>query len=247
MMQMDNNWVLVTGASRGIGAGSAEALAEAGFNLVLWGRTTDDLNATAERCSAKGVNVRVASLDVSDSDAVFDAGAKSLAGLEELRGVFLNAGMGIWGSVHELSISDWREQLATNLDGTFYTLKLTLPYLCRNPTAQILLMGSDSSEIGLPERSAYCASKWGNSGLLEAVRREVRSAGVRVTNLKVSRVDTYFRGKSPNMRPEALHISDVAGLVTTIFQLPPKLEIRELSASANTTTFGIYPEKFQGA
>jgi NADP-dependent 3-hydroxy acid dehydrogenase YdfG len=234
--------VLITGASRGIGAACAAALAKARFDVVLWARSEPDLHATRDVCASHGVDARAAVVDVSDPQSVFGPGAASLAGLNSLRGCILNAGVGIWGNVTDFSVQDWRSVVATNLDGAFYSLKVSLPLLLQNPHGQILTMGSDSGLTGYPERGAYCASKSGLHGFLAAVRRETRGDGIRITNLVMSRVDTFFRSKKPGNRPNSLSVDDVARVVEWVFLAPSKVEIREVQLSAIAESFGPYPE-----
>tara|TARA_R110002110_G_scaffold98919_1_gene253006 strand:- start:5710 stop:6450 length:741 start_codon:yes stop_codon:yes gene_type:complete len=234
--------VLVTGASRGIGASVAKRLAKTGFDLVLWSRTGQQLVEVAEECRREKVDVITAEVDVSDSEAVFDSGVRSIELAGELRGLVLNAGIGIWGKVAELSVDDWRQVVSTNLDGAFYTLRACMPFLGKAAGAQIVTLGSDSSLYGYPTRSAYCASKSGLVGLVEALRRETRADGLRISNVILSRVDSYFRNKKPGARPQGLTTDEVAEAIEWIFSTKERLEVRELRLSALTETFGVLPE-----
>jgi NAD(P)-dependent dehydrogenase (short-subunit alcohol dehydrogenase family) len=241
MRESPKGYVLVTGASRGIGAGAALVLARSGFNLVLWARSGEELAATAEKCRTFGVDVRTAIVDVSKDASVRDAGSASIDNLPHLCGCVVNAGIGIWGTTAETSMDEWRSVMSTNLDGAFYTMKACLP-LIEHSRGQIVMMGSDSGLFGYPGRIAYCASKSGLNGLVESLRREVRSKGVRVTNLTMSRVDTFFRAKRPGDRPSGLSIEEVGEAVGLIFSMPPRVEMRELQLSSINDTFGPFPE-----
>lgn len=236
-------WVLITGASRGIGAGVAKRLARKGFNLVLWARTAADLDIVASECTSLGTTVRCTSLDVSDPQAVATAGAVALEGIDSLRGCVLNAGSATFGSLATFSTEAWRDVLATNLDGAFYTLKVALPLLLRCPSSQLISMGSQAALYGFEAQAGYCASKWGLNGLIETVRREKRAEGLRVTNLVMAGVDTYFRGKKPGDRPGSLEIDEIAHIVESLFAMPANVEIREMQVSAMSTSFGPFPER----
>lgn len=239
---MPSGVVLVTGASRGIGRSCALALARDGMDVVLWARTAEPLAEVAEICESFGRRARVACVDVADPDAVARAAVETLADLPDLRGLVVNAGAGVWGSLGSLSVADWRGQQGVNLDGAFYTLQAAAPLLGRSSGAQVVAIASDSSLFGYPERSAYCASKAGLIGLMESARRELRGRRIRVTNIFASRVDTFFRGKQPGSRPEALTADEVGDVVAALFRMPDRLEVRELHLSALTTTFGPFPE-----
>ncbi|MBW8089235.1 SDR family oxidoreductase [Streptomyces hygroscopicus] len=239
----DEDWVLVTGATRGIGRAVAFALAEAGYPLVLWARTGRELEEIAAEITAKhGTPVRIASVDVSVAAEVDKAVADSLAGIATLRGAVINAGGGIWSSIEEMAVEDWRAVVGTNLDGAFHTLRVAMPLLRGHRGAQLVGLASDSSYGSFPQRGAYCASKAGFRSLLETARRELRESGVRVTVLVPSRVDTYFRGKQPGDRPEALSRTEVAEVVTTLFAMGPRVEVREVQLSSIHSSFGPFPE-----
>jgi NADP-dependent 3-hydroxy acid dehydrogenase YdfG len=236
-------WVLITGASRGIGAGAAERLAAAGFNLVLWARSATDLQSVAGRCEAAGASVRWAAVDVADPESVNRAGLDSLSGIDSLRGCVLNAGGATFGPLSEFTAEAWRSVIASNLDGAFFTLKAALPLLERRRFSQLVSMGSQSALFAFETQAGYCASKAGLSALMETVRREKRAAGVRVTSLIMSGVDTYFRGKKPGDRPGSLVIDDVAKVVEYLFTLPESVEVRELQLSSMLNPFGPFPER----
>ncbi|MGW2116633.1 SDR family oxidoreductase [Streptomyces zhihengii] len=236
-------WVLITGASRGIGRAAALALAGAGYPVILWARTAADLDEVAKTIEQRwGTPVRTAVVDVADPERVDEAAAASLEGVESLRGAVVNAGGGIWSPLEEMSTDDWRQVLGPNLDGAFHTLRTALPYLRRRPGSQIVGLASDSSYNSFAGRGAYCASKAGFLSLLETARREVREDGVRVTALVPSRVDTYFRGKQPGSRPEALTMAEAGEMVASVFALPPRIEVREIQFSSLTSSFGMFPE-----
>ncbi|MEV6690281.1 SDR family NAD(P)-dependent oxidoreductase [Micromonospora sp. NPDC051196] len=234
--------VLVTGASRGIGRAVAQQLAKAGFDVILWARTTAELESLAAECRDTGVTARIATVDVGDPASVQAAVTTSLADLGSLRGVVINAGGGIWNEITDVSPAEWRAVVGPNLDGAFHTLRVTLPLLRRSRHAQVVGIASDSSYYSYPGRAAYCASKAGFLSLMNTARREMRAHGIRVTSIVASRVDSYFRGKHPGARPEALSTDEIAEVVTGVFCGPPRVEVRELAVSALHTSFGPYPE-----
>jgi|CXWL01.1.fsa_nt_gi 3-oxoacyl-[acyl-carrier protein] reductase len=241
------DWVLITGASRGIGAGIAKKLAGAGFNLILWARNESDLTAVASECRALGVTAKVACVDVSNADSVASAGAATLGDMDSLRGCVINAGAATFDKISRFSNDAWRDVIAVNLDGAFFTLKATLPLLERRPYSQVIALGSQAALFGFEEQAGYCASKSGLYGLIETVRRETRSRGVRVSNLVLSGVDTFFRGKKPGDRPGSLEIDEVASVVLTLFTMPKHIEVREMHLSSMSNAFGPFPERYAEA
>ncbi|GIF15712.1 SDR family NAD(P)-dependent oxidoreductase [Actinoplanes teichomyceticus] len=240
-------WVLVSGASRGIGRATAVALAADGYRPVLWARSGADLAAVRAEVRERGGEARSAIVDVGDPDAVARAARESLAGLTELAGVVLNAGQGRWAPLAEIEPQDWDGTLRTNLSGSFHVLRAALPLLTAAPGALVVGLLSDSAVHPFPERAAYAASKSGLRALLEVARRELRERGVRVSLVVPSRVDTFFEGAytdaAPGTRKGALTAADIAALVTGIFRLPPEIEVRETHVAAMTSTFGPFQER----
>lgn len=238
--------VLVTGASRGIGAAVAVRLAKSGHDLVLWARSADGLDRSRAAAEAAGVQVRTAVVDVSDPAQV-ERAAETLDGFGGLGGVVLNAGAGRWSPFDALTLEAWNATLGTNLHGAFHVLRAALPLLTARRDGLVVGMLSDSVLHPHRDRAAYTASKAGMSALLEVIRREVRSRNVRVSAVLPSRVDTHFAGNhpvaAPGCREGALGADDVAEVVATLFDLPAHVEIRHLQLAAMTSTYGPFPEK----
>jgi NAD(P)-dependent dehydrogenase (short-subunit alcohol dehydrogenase family) len=117
---------LITGGNSGIGLGMAEALADAGASLCIWG-TNEEKNAqAAQRLRARDGRVLALRCDVSDEDAVERAFAETIAGLGRVDACFVNAGVGgrrDAGPFTEMTTAEWRRVVSVNLDGAFYTLR----------------------------------------------------------------------------------------------------------------------------
>jgi NADP-dependent 3-hydroxy acid dehydrogenase YdfG len=237
--------VLITGASRGIGARTALRLAAAGFDLVLWARNLDGLCQIQQQAAEFGAQVSVRAVDVSDAAQVA-AGHAAIRWHSPLAGLVLNAGSGIWQQITEIDDAVWDQTLATNLRGSMLVLKQFLPELKRVPGGLIVGILSDSARYPFAGRGAYAASKAGLAALLEVARREAREAGVRVTALLPSRVDTSFQGSlrsaDVGCRPGSLSADNVAEVIGWLFGLPAQVEVRELQLSALTSSFGPYQE-----
>ncbi len=239
---MRRGLVLVTGASKGIGKAIAVALARDGFDLILWARSEDQLAQVKQQCEEFGVSAHTQCVDVSQWQMVHEASTR-FAHSEPLAGVVINAGIGVWQPLDKVSIEQWHETQAVNLNGAFYTLKGTMPGLSRAGSGRVVVIGSDASVFPFPDRTAYCASKWGLAGLVESLREELRPSGVSITHLLPSRVDTEFFGSGNTSRKHALRAEDVAAITAFIFSLPVHIEIRTLSCASMLETFGPFPAK----
>lgn len=238
--------VLVTGASRGIGEAIALSLASAGYDLSLWARSGDAMEAVAAACAARGAHVEMAVIDVSDAASV-EVAAKQAAGFSSgLAGVVLNAGAGMWRPLEDETADAWDTTIATNLNGAFYVLRACVGHLKKADGGLIVGISSDSALYPFPNRAAYAAAKTGMRALLETARLELRGAGVRTSVVFPGRVDTSFKGShrdaAPGTRPGALSADDVAGVVQYLFAMPRSVEIREVHMASLTSTFGPFPQ-----
>lgn len=238
--------VLITGASRGIGEAIALSLASAGYDLSLWARSGDALEAVAAACVARGVHVDTAVVDVSDASSVRVAAERAAVSYGALAGLVLNAGAGAWRPLAEETADVWDATIATNLSGAFYVLRACIERLKEERGGLIVGISSDSALYPFPSRAAYAAAKTGMRALLETARLELRGAGIRVSVLFPGRVDTSFKGShsdaAPGTRPGALSADDVADVVQYLFAMPRSVEIREVHMASLTSTFGPFPQ-----
>jgi NADP-dependent 3-hydroxy acid dehydrogenase YdfG len=234
-----NKTVLITGASRGIGKSIALALAKEKFDLLLWSRSIDDLDRVRHECAAFGIQAMCAQVDVANPESIQTSGAKSLTEISSLKGLIINAGVGEWAPFDQISISDFKWMLDVNLVGAFSSIQLVLPLLRSSPYSRLVVIGSDSSEVGFKNRAAYCSSKWGLYGLIESLRNEIREEKINITHLMTSRVDTFFRNQAPGHRKNALNPEHVAEVVAFLFLIPDIVEIRELKMSSIHSSYGL--------
>jgi NADP-dependent 3-hydroxy acid dehydrogenase YdfG len=239
-------WVLITGASRGIGAAIAQRLWMAGFGIILWARDGEALIRVAQTISATEQRTRRAIADLGDASQIGSAVAQTLPEGTELVGVVLNAGQGRWRPLESTTLDEWNATLGANLTGAFVTLKAALSRL--DFTAAPIVVGilSDSVLCAFPDRSAYASSKAGMEQLLNTVRREYRDKGLRVAQIYPSRVDTCFSGShdraEPGMRANGLTAAQVADTVQWVFDAPRTVEIRRIDLSSIHATFGLEQE-----
>ena len=108
---------LVTGGNSGIGLGMAEALAEAGADVSIWGRSADKNSAAADRLKPYGQKVLALQCDVSDPEQVEENFTKTIEAMGKVDACFANAGIGSFGTLfHEMDIDEWRKVFGINLD-----------------------------------------------------------------------------------------------------------------------------------
>ncbi|PAP79583.1 oxidoreductase [Rubrivirga sp. SAORIC476] len=175
--------VLVTGASRGIGAAVAEAFAARGDRLALVARDADALAEVARRCAEAGGDARVFVCDVTDGAAVdaLAASVRDWAGTPDV--VVNNAGLFEPGGILETSPEAFRRQMEVNVVSAFLVTRAFLAAMRARGSGRILMMGSVASIRGYPGGAAYGAAKHALLGLARSVRQEMLGTGVSVTTL----------------------------------------------------------------
>jgi 3-oxoacyl-[acyl-carrier protein] reductase len=232
MTELRGRVALVTGASRGIGASVARALAANGVRLGLASRSGDDLgieDAVARPC------------DVRDPAAVEALVTKTVDRFGGLDIVVANAGAGAYGPFLELPAEDLEEMIDLNVKGTIYTLRAALPHLLRSDAADVVTVASEAGRRGLPFEAVYCASKFAQVGLTRALDHELRPQGVRCTNVCPGGVATDFamgHGRTPEMPELAgmMKADDVAEAVLFVLTRPRNHRILEVAFRPVTET-----------
>lgn len=203
---------LVTGAASGIGRGTAEALAAEGARLVITDVDTDGLAATAARIRERGGQAVEYEHDVTSEarwQAVLAAVQAELGGLHVLVN---NAGIGIGGSIFEMSYADWSRQQAINVDGVFFGLKHGIPLIAASGGGSVINISSVAGLRGSPGLAAYCATKGAVRLLTKAVALECAQAGmnVRVNSVHPGIIDTAIWQKIPQGAASAMRAATLA-------------------------------------
>jgi NAD(P)-dependent dehydrogenase (short-subunit alcohol dehydrogenase family) len=175
---------LVTGGNGGIGLGMAEALAQAGADVAIWGRDKTKLDTAAKTLAETGVRVHAAAVDVSSSEAVATAVGDVVSDLGRIDAVYANAGIGRGGPFLDLKVEDYRAVLATNLDGVFWTLQETARHMVAraengDPGGSLVAISSLSAIEGAARSEAYAATKGAVISTTKAIAVEFARYGVR--------------------------------------------------------------------
>ncbi|MEO0974180.1 MAG: SDR family oxidoreductase [Pseudomonadota bacterium] len=172
---------LVTGASEGIGRALAIQLAAAGADLVLGARNEERLQSIAEECRRHGREVLALPTDVSreqDCKRLVDEGVARFNGLDAL---YCNAGRTMWARFDALeNLQVFPQLLDVNLMGAVYCTHYALDAL-RAKRGRIVAVASAAGLTGVPERTAYAATKHALVGFMDSLRIELRDTGVSVT------------------------------------------------------------------
>ncbi|MCU1364139.1 MAG: 3-oxoacyl-[acyl-carrier-protein] reductase [Acidimicrobiaceae bacterium] len=204
--------VIVTGASRGIGAAIAQYFVENGDHVVAFSRS-----AEAPPGCAKSFAV-----DVADSASVNDAVKAAIEEFGPVDVAVMNAGVTRDGLAMRMSDEQWRDVLSTNLDGAFFTARATMASMVRARKGSLIFIGSVSPFLGVPGQANYAAAKAGLVGLARALAKEVASRSITVNVVAPGLIDTDMTAELGAARDSMLamiplgHLgeaSDIAGVV----------------------------------
>jgi len=191
MQDMSGQTVLITGASRGIGADTARIFAAAGANVALVARSSAAITALAEEIGAQAIAI---SCDVSDYDAVAAAVDQTVARFGGLNVLIGNAGV-IEPISHMATVDPtaWGHVIDINLKGVFYGMRAALPVMLAAGKGTILTVSSGAAHGPVEAWSHYCSSKAAAAMLTRCVDKENGAAGIRAMGLSPGTVATQMQ------------------------------------------------------
>ena len=224
--------LLITGASRGIGAATARAAAGAGYRVALLARTGGALEDLAEELGGPARALPLA-CDVSDWHAQQAAVAATLDVFGRLDAAFANAGFGASRGFLNETVEHWRDMVLTNVLGSALTIRATLPAL-KEARGHLLVTGSVAGHKPTPG-SLYSATKAACRSMAEAARLELHGSGVRVTLISPGTVDTPFYDEPPGDDP--LTPEDVADAVVFALTRPARVNVNDILLRPSTQEF----------
>lgn len=182
---------LVTGASYGVGAATAIALAEAGANVVLTATRSENLNATVEALGKYDVHTAGLSLDLGDQksiDSTIESAGEAFNGIDILVN---NAARSMRKSAIDVTRSDWDSIMSANLTGTYFiTTAFARTLIKSGRTGCVVNIASVHGLIGAAERSVYGVSKGGMVQMTRLLAIEWAKHGIRVNAVAPGRMDT---------------------------------------------------------
>lgn len=172
---------VVTGASSGIGAATALALAAAGHPVALGARRTDKCEEVAAQVREAGGEAVVHALDLTDGESV-EAFATGVAGaLGDIEVVVSNAGAVAPGSIREVDPERFAREIDLNLTGAQRLVRAFVPAMVERQRGDFVFVSSDVAVRARPFMSSYAAGKWGLEGLAHALQMELEGTGVRAS------------------------------------------------------------------
>lgn len=207
---------LVTGGNRGIGRAIATKLASLGADVAICGRDWAKLSESVTALRAQGVRAEEFRADVTKASEVKEL----VQGVERKLGTIAilvnNAGMGLFGPVHEKTEQEWDRLMDTNLKSVFLVSRATVPGMIRRGGGDIVNISSLAGKSVFAGGGVYCASKWGVQGLSGCMAEELREYGIRVSTVCPGSVATEFSGRGPKDATKVLRPDDVAHVVEVL-------------------------------
>ncbi|MCW5519470.1 SDR family oxidoreductase [Aureitalea sp. L0-47] len=234
MNTINGKVALITGGTKGIGFGIAEALMQKGVHVAVTGRNEETAQTAATKLNdnsnsgAKAIGVEADVRSLASQESAMRA---TMAEFGKIDVVIANAGIGHFGSVESLTSTQWQETIDTNLTGAFYTLKANLDAL-KESKGYYITISSLAGTNFFAGGSAYNASKFGLTGFTQAAMLDLRKHGIKVSTIMPGSVATYFNDHIPNDQDSwKIQIEDIGKLVVDLLEmhprtLPSKIEVR---------------------
>jgi len=187
-MDMQGKTVVVTGASRGIGAAAARSFADAGANVLLLARSGDAIGALAREIGARALAVTCDVASWSQVKAAVDQAVWRFGGVD----VLIN-NAGVIEPISMLRAADpaaWARAFDTNLKGVFHGMRAAVPVMRKQGGGTVITVGSGAAYNALEGWSHYCASKAAALMMTKALHKEEAAAGIRALSLSPGTVAT---------------------------------------------------------
>lgn len=234
MENLKGKVALITGGTKGIGYGVAEALLNKGLKVVITSRdktaADDAAKSLASETKTTGSIIGVQA-DVRQLASQKEAVNQAISTFGQLDIVVANAGVGHFGSIEELTSEQWNDVIDTNLTGVFNSIKASVDAL-KISKGYYITISSLAGENFFAGGSAYNASKFGVTGFTQAVMLDLRKYGVKVSTIMPGSVSTHFNGNEPSEKGAwKIQIEDIGELVVDLLKmnprtLPSKIEVR---------------------
>jgi len=234
MNHIKNKVALITGGSKGIGFGIAQALLAEGVNVAITSRSETVADEAAKvlnkskSAKAEAIGIKA---DVRNFESQQNAVRKVITHFNKLDIVIANAGLGHFASIEDLTLGQWHETIDTNLTGVFYTIKSTVEAL-KKSKGYFITISSLAGANFFANGSAYNASKFGLTGFTQAVMLDLRQHGVKVSTIMPGSVSTFFNNRTPGENDDwKIQIEDIGQLTVDLLKmhprtLPSKVEVR---------------------
>src|SRR3954451_10561099 len=195
---MADRVAVVTGASSGIGAATARALAAEGYAVALAARREERINELCDELSSSGSRALAVPTDVADPDSARSLIETTKSDLGSVDVLVNNAGVMLLGPILGADIEHWQRMVGVNVLGLMYCTHAALPVMSEQKSGHIVNVSSVAGRTANFGSGVYNATKWGVGAFSEALRQELVQAGGRVTIIEPGYVETELQGHNPD-------------------------------------------------
>ncbi|MEH1874767.1 SDR family oxidoreductase [Nostoc sp.] len=240
MTSLQNQIILITGASSGIGTACARIFAGAGAKLILAARRVERLQQLAGTLIKEfGIEIHLLQLDVRDRNAVEFAISTLPSAWSDIDILINNAGLsrGL-DKLHEGSFQDWEDMIDTNVKGLLYVSRYVIPRMVSRDRGHVVNLGSIAGHQTYPGGNVYCATKAAVRAISEGLKQDLLGTRVRVTSVDPGMVETEFsnvrfhgdaeRANKVYQGVKPLTADDVADVIFFCVTRSPHVNINEV-------------------
>lgn len=232
MENITNKTALITGGTKGIGYGIAEAMLKENMKVAITGRTQEGVKKAEMELAKTGSGEVIGVVsDVRDADSLQNAVKTMVNKWGQLDVLIANAGVGHFGSIMDLTQEQWNDTIDINLTGVFNSARACIPAL-KKTRGYIITIASLAGTNFFAGGSAYNASKFGLVGFTQAMMLDLRHKGINVSTIMPGSVATYFNNHVPNDNDGwKIQIEDLGQMTVDLLKLDPrtlpsKIEVR---------------------
>jgi len=231
MVSIKGEVALITGGGRGMGRGIANSFAKNGADVAIIGRDPDALKSTKKEIESLGVRCFYRATDVTLESQVMSAVKDIMGEFGRIDFLINNAGTYLVKSVIDTTMNDWDNIVDTNLKGTFLCTREVLNHMINVKKGTIINIASVGGRIGLSNKAAYCASKFGVVGFSKALAKEVKKHRIRVHIIYPYYVDSdkSLEFSEPDKSLKVNRIEDIGDLIIYLATTPLRVSIEEIA------------------
>jgi len=225
---------VITGGSSGIGLATAKLFQQAGAKVAISGRNQKSLDDAAKELGPKAITVRSDVSILRNLDTLFDTVTKKFGHIDVL---FANAGIAKFAPVSDTSEAFYDEIFDINVKGVFFTIQKAIPFL--NDAASIILNTSVANQSGLPNTSAYAASKAAVRSFARSIGAELAAKGIRVNVVSPGPISTpmYEKLGLPKEAVEAFAANIVSQVPLKRFGTPDEVANTALFLASSASSY----------
>lgn len=226
-MELSNKIAIVTGVSKGIGLATTKLILENGVKVAGWSRSKPNLNHK---------NFLFVPVDVSDNTSVIQGYQKTRDHFGKPVSILINnAGLGFEGLLEEMKDDEWHQMFSTNVDSIFYCSRLVIPEMKNMDNGHIINISSIAGTNGIAGMAGYCGTKHAVRGISQAMFKELRNFGIKVSVIYPGSVKTNFFDEieSVTTSENMMMPEDIASTIMHVLSTPPNyhhidIEVRPL-------------------